>query len=249
LQKEITSLDVASLYTPKGCLVKLFAPGKRQYASLRKNYTEMSYLVDRLTNQIDLAGLALQKEMSLLDSLYESNLACYRALESRILAGEQALAIKEENTTSANNNSGSFVSLFQDRLFQLKQSKTVSMQLALQIRLTQYNQQVVIDKLKQLTDFALPLWQNQLALALNINHQQEALSAYRNAAKQAAEAMNKAKQTLKESSTDVQQEGKQVLTELERLKEADQQLQQLLKETIDSARKAKNPRDSYTSEA
>jgi uncharacterized protein YaaN involved in tellurite resistance len=123
------------------------------------------------------------------------------------------------------------------------------MQLALQIRLTQYNQQVVIDKLKQLTDFALPLWQNQLALALNINHQQEALSAYRNAAKQAAEAMNKAKQTLKESSTDVQQEGKQVLTELERLKEADQQLQQLLKETIDSARKAKNPRDSYTSEA
>jgi uncharacterized protein YaaN involved in tellurite resistance len=241
LQKQIGDLDVASLSAPKGFFASLFSPSQRRYSALRRDYTEITYLIDRLSNQMVMAILALQKEIGLLDTLYETNQACYHTLGFKILAGEQALEMaKQEKATKDQPAFEPFIDLFSDRLHQLRQSKTISLQLALQIRLTQHNQRLVVDKLKQLTDFALPLWQSQLALALNINRQQEALSAYRNAARQTAEAMGQAKQALKEGRKDAAQEGKKVLTELERLKEADFQLKQLLKETLVRAQQANN---------
>jgi uncharacterized protein YaaN involved in tellurite resistance len=243
LQKQIAGLDIVSIGKPKGgFFVSLFSPEKRQYNALRRDYVQITYLVDRLANQMDMARLALQKEIGLLDTLYETNQACYHALELKILAGEQALAIAEQETTAEDRSaSESFADLFSDCLHQLRQSKTISLQLAVQIRLIQHNQQVVADKLKQMTDLALPLWQNQLALALNMSRQQEALSAYRKAARQTADAMGQARQALREGSKDTAQEGKAVLTELERLKEADLQLQQLLEEALASAQQASIP--------
>ncbi len=242
LQEQIAGLDIASLAAPKGFFAKLFSPAKRKYGALQRDYTEITYLLDRLANQIDMARLALQKEMGLLDTLYESNRACYHALDRKILAGEQALALaKQEKPAQDALATKSFADLFSDRIYQLRQSKTISLQLAVQIRLTQHNQQLVADKLKQLTGFALPLWQSQLALALNLNRQQEALGAYRKAARRTAEAMDQARQALKEGHQDAAQEGKAVLTELERLKEADAQLKQLLADTLVSAQQANTP--------
>jgi uncharacterized protein YaaN involved in tellurite resistance len=239
LQEQIASLDIASLGKPRGFFASLFSPEKRQYNALRRDYTQITYLVDRLANQMDMARLAIQKEIGLLDTLYETNQACYHALELKILAGEQALVMAEQETKAEDQSaSKSFADLFSNRLHQLRQSKTISMQLAVQIRLTQHNQQLVADKLKQMTDFALPLWQNQLALALNMSRQQEALSAYRKAARQTTEAMGQARQALREGSKGTVREGETVLTELERLKEADLQLQQLLEETLLSAQQA-----------
>lgn len=240
LKEQLTSLDIASLGTPKGFFASLFSPGKRQYAALRQGYTEITYLIDRLTNQMEMARLALQKEILLLDTLYEKNKACYHALEIKIMTGEQAVAAAtQKDTTKDEVVSKSSVSLFSDRLNQLRQSKTISLQLASQIRLVQHNQQLVVDKLKQMTKLALPLWQSQLALALNINRQQEALSTYRKAAKQTADAMDQARQSFKKGSKDAVQKGKNALTELERLKEADFQLKQLLNETLASAHQAR----------
>ncbi|MGI6690449.1 MAG: toxic anion resistance protein [Christensenellales bacterium] len=241
LQEQIESLNIEALRKPKGLLASLLSKEKRQYAALRRDYTEITYLIDRLANNLDMARLALQKEWGMLDTLYERNRACYHALAQKILAGEQALAdAMREEPAQDGTNSTQFVDLFSGRLHQLRQSKTISLQLALQIRLTQHNQQLVIDKLKQMTEFALPLWQSQLALALNMNRQQEALGAYRRAARQAVEAMDQAQYALKEGGRDAMQEGDNVLTELERLKKADVQLKQLLEETLVSAQQAKN---------
>lgn len=172
LQEQIASLDIASLNAPKGVFASLFSPGKRHYTALWRDYTEMIYLLDRLANQIDMARLALQKEIGLLDTLYESNRACYHGLERKILAGELALSLAmQKKTVKDDSSSASFADLFADRIHQLRQSKTISLQLAVQIRLSQNNQKLVVDKLKQMTEFALPLWQSQLALALNMNRQ------------------------------------------------------------------------------
>lgn len=242
LQEQIAGLDIASLAAPKGFFASLFSKGKRQYAALRRDYTEISYMLDRLANRIDMARLTLQKEIDLLDTLYEKNLACCRALEGKIVAGDKAIDLaKQKQTENGATGTKAFVGSFSDRLYQLRQSKTIGMQLAVQIRLTQYNQQVVAQKLKQMTEFALPLWQSQLALALNVNLQQEALGAYRSAARQAADATEQARRSLKEGGKGAAREGKAVLAELERLKEADIDLKQLLEETLVHAQKTRIP--------
>ncbi|MGI6172443.1 MAG: toxic anion resistance protein [Christensenellales bacterium] len=242
LQEQIAGLDIASLAAPKGFFASLFSKGKRQYAALRRDYTEISYMLDRLANQIDMARLTLQKEIGLLDTLYEKNLACCRALEGKIVAGEQAIDLaKRKQAENDAMGSKASVGAFSDRIYQLRQSKTIGMQLAVQIRLTQYNQQVVAQKLKQMTEFALPLWQSQLALALNVNLQQEALGAYRSAARQAADATEQARRSLKDTGKGAARAGKAVLAELERLKEADIDLKQLLEETLVHAQKTRIP--------
>ena len=114
LQKQIAGLDIVSIGKPKGgFFVSLFSPEKRQYNALRRDYVQITYLVDRLANQMDMARLALQKEIGLLDTLYETNQACYHALELKILAGEQALAIAEQETTAEDRSaSESFADMF-----------------------------------------------------------------------------------------------------------------------------------------
>ena len=239
LQDRIDSLDIASLRPSKGLLGALFSPEKRKAAALRRNYTELSLLVDRLANRLDMAGLALQKEMGLLDTLYESNRACYHALHRKILAGELALE-RQRASEGADVTSDSFADLFSARLSQLRQSKAICLQTALQIRLTQYNQQAVVDKLKQTTELALPLWKNQLALALNIHQQQAALDVYRNAARRSLEAMQQTEQAVREGSGDVAEKSQATLTELERLREADLELKRLMEETLQDIQKAKS---------
>ncbi|NMD37762.1 MAG: hypothetical protein GYA87_03665 [Christensenellaceae bacterium] len=237
LQEQIASLDIVSLGSSKGFFAKLFSSNKRKYNNLRRDYTEITFMVDRLSNQIGMARLALLKEIGLLDTLYDSNLKYYRALERKIIIGEQALAIAQQEK-SIQDKQESF--LFSERLNQLRQSKTVSLQLAVQIRLTQHNQKLVVEKLKQITEVALPLWKSQLALALNIKQQQEALGAYREAAQRTVEVMGKTEQALKDGKGLAAEEGENILTELERLKDADFQLKLLMEETISSAQKAKN---------
>ena len=62
LQEQIAGLDIASLSAPKGFFAKLFSPSKRKYSALQRDYTEITYLLDRLANQIDMARLALQRK-------------------------------------------------------------------------------------------------------------------------------------------------------------------------------------------
>ncbi|MDI9520421.1 MAG: toxic anion resistance protein [Bacillota bacterium] len=243
LQEQISSLDIASLSPPKGFFRSLFSPAKRQYAALRRDYTEISYLMDRLADQIDLAGLALQKEKSLLDTLYDANRENHHALAKKILAGEQALKDFRQTDAKKKENEA-FDDLFSGRLNQLRQSKTISLQLALQIRLTQHNLGQVIKKLRQIMDLALPLWRSQLALALNINDYQEALGEYRSTAGRTTAAMKQAQQALKEGSAGNDQENKAVLAELDRLREADQRLKQLMEEMVTLAGQAARMEDA-----
>ena len=235
LQEQISSLDIASLSPPKGFFRSIFSPEKRQYAALRRDYTEISYLMDRLADQIEMAGLALEKENGLLDTFYDANRETHHALAKKILAGEQALKEIRQADSKSNEQPEAFDDLFSDRLNQLRQSKVISLQLAMQIRLTQHNLGMVIKKLRQTTELALPLWRSQLALALNINDHQEALGEYRRAAGRTASAMKQAQHALKEGSGKNDQENNAILAELDRLRDADERL---MEETVSLAGKA-----------
>lgn len=232
LQQQIEALDIPSLSKPKGFFHSLFAPEKRQLAALRRNYTDISCLVDRLANQLDMARLALQKEIGLLDTLYASNQACYQAMNLKILAGEQALDMQKASAANT-PDSESFADLFSARLNQLRQSKAICLQQALQIRLTQHNQQQVANKLKQTAELALPLWKNQLALALNIHKQQEIFTSYREAARRSFQA-------LRDGSGDAAEKSQAALREIARFRETDLQLKQLMNETLQDIQEAKS---------
>lgn len=241
LQQHIEALDLSALHAQKGFFRSFFTPKRRQLAALQQDYTEATYLVERLASQLDMASLALQKEMSLLDSLYIKTQTCYHALKTKILAGEQALSELKQAKPAQGQDFEALTDLFLGRLHQLRQSKTICLQMALQIRLTQHNQHLVVQKLKQTTELALPLWQNQLALALNIHQQQLALDAYRSSAQQSARALKQTGRQLRTGGGDVLHKGREALSELERFQEADQHLKRVMDEALTHAQQANIP--------
>lgn len=177
LLSQIEEINIASLSEPRGIFAGLFSKNGRRFSALKKDYPRISQLVDRLAGELDMAQLMLQKENSLLQQMYDSNKATYHALDVKIAAGERAVALQQAGENME------FLDLFMNRLSQLKTSKALGLQTGVQIRLTQHNISLVSDKLKETMDVLLPLWQNQLALAMSLQKSQEAFRTTKDTAK------------------------------------------------------------------
>lgn len=248
LLEQIRALQIDQVDRPRPFPLCLFSRGGRKLRKLKKNYGAISLLIDRLTEKLDLAMLGLIKERALLDSMYRGGKEAYHALNWRILAGELALKRHQEgpqgDTKAGHQDKDSFIPAFSQRLTQLRQSKAIGLQQAIQIRLTQFNQSLLIDKLNQTINIALPLWQEQLALALRIDRQQELLSTYRDAAKDTADALNAAKAALEAGETDTSHHTEKALDSLIKLRQADRQLKALMEGSIAIARET-SAKESY----
>lgn len=236
LLNQVHDLKLSELEKPGG-LFGFLSPAKRHYRMLQTDFERISLLVDRLADQLDLAWLGLSKESAMLDTLYEANLQGYRDLNSRIIAGEMALQMAQQ-VQHLHKDKAYQLELFEKRLHELRTTRAVSQQMALQIRLTQFNQQVVMDKLRQTLDQALPLWQNQLALALNLHHQQTALRNYRSAANKVTHAMQDTTQAIKQGSQDTKTQTQTALSAIDQLKQADFALQQIMQDALGSVKNA-----------
>ena len=121
------------------------------------------------------------------------NLQFYKELTMYIIAGKKALEIarstklvelreKAETTqdqldVQVYRDYEDACQRFEKRIFDLETTRLVSIQMAPQIRLLQNADQQVVDKLRSDVINTIPLWRNQMVLALGIEHTTRALNA------------------------------------------------------------------------
>lgn len=253
LLEKIRELNIGELGEEKGGFFgRVFGGAKRGAAALRRDYGEITLLVDRLAAELDRARLMLLKDISLLDTMYDKNLAAYRALSLLISAGEEALGRfrAEKTPLSAGGIPGldgsreraEAAERFAQRLHQLRLSQNVSLQMAAQILLSQFNQRLLADKLQQSLYQAIPLWQNQLAMALNIQRQHEHLGNYRDSMRTATDAMRHNTRELKEGAAALKQADGGGAGSLEELRQADRQLIAAMEEALRIQRASRESR-------
>lgn len=111
-------------------------------------------------------------------------------------------------------------------------SRTVSIQLAPQIRLLQNADQEVVDRLASDIINTIPLWRNQMVLALGIEHTRKALDAQSAVNEMTNELLRKNAETLKMGAIDAAKASERGIVDIETLRKCNDDIISSINEVV-----------------
>ena len=250
LLDRIKELDVDSLSRNKSFLERIPGVGSL-VGSIRKfitRYEKVSGQIERIVLELETAQRNLLKDIVLLDELYTKNQEYLKDLDILLAAGNlkieelrntvlPELKAKAESTRDPADaqrfqDLSSLVDRFEKKLHDLKLSRMVSLQMAPQIRLIQNNNQVLVEKIQSSILTTLPLWKNQVVLAISLFRQKKALELQKEVSQATNELLKRNAALLKEGSLGVAEESERGIVELETLKQVNEDLITTLEETL-----------------
>ena len=122
---------------------------------------------------------------------------------------------------------------FEKKLYDLELTRNISIQMGPQIRLIQNNDTMMAEKIQSTIVNTIPLWKNQMVLALGMAHSQEAMQAERAVTDMTNDLLKKNAETLKMGTIETAREAQRGIVDLETL----QQTNRSLIETMDELNK------------
>lgn len=128
-----------------------------------------------------------------------------------------------EDTQKAKDFS-QMINRFEKKIYDLELTRTVSMQMAPQIRLIQNNDSMMSDKIQSTIVNTIPLWKNQMVIAIGLNHSTEAAKAQRAVSDMTNELLKKNAETLKTATIETAKESERGIIDIETLKSTNQTL-------------------------
>jgi uncharacterized protein YaaN involved in tellurite resistance len=256
----IDELSLSAMVNKIPIVGKLFN-GFKKFIS---RYEKIETQIDRISADLEKARMDLLKDIGLFDIMFDHNKDYFKELELYIAAGE--LKIKELNdkvvpelkrkaegsddpmTAQQVSDMGQMTKRFEKKVYDLKLSKTISLQMAPQIRLVQNNNRILVDKIQTSILNTIPLWKNQIIIAMGIFKQTRALNMQREVDRTTNELLLKNSQMLKETTASVVSMGEKGIVEIETLKKVNADLIATLEETIAIQEKGKAARKSAEAE-
>ena len=106
------------------------------------------------------------------------------------------------------------------------------MQMAPQIRLLQNNDSLLVERIQSTISNTLPLWKNQMVLALGLHHTQQAMQAQRAVTNMTNELLKKNAETLKMSTIETAKESERGIIDIETLVQTNQSLIDTISEVM-----------------
>ena len=248
LMVKVNELDVDSLGQNEGVFSKMFGGVKSKAKKFAGQYEKLSVHIDRIINELEKARMQLLKDITLLDGLYEKNIEYMHELDVFILAGSLKLQelhekiipelkkkAEESNDPVDAQKANDMINLanrFEKKLHDLKLSRMIAIQAAPQIRLIQSNDQVLVEKIQSSILNTIPLWKNQLIIAITLFRQEKALKLQNEVNRTTNELLTKNSELLKTSSIEVAKESERGIVDIETLKKVNSDLIETIEETI-----------------
>ncbi|KYC73114.1 toxic anion resistance protein [Bacillus coagulans] len=232
----------------KNFFSRMFGKISNSVQELLSKYQKTSAQIDRISVKLDLSKKTLLKDIQLLEQLYEKNKDYFHALNIYIAAGE--LKLEELNTKTIPemkkkaeatgdqmafqevNDMIQFADRLEKRLHDLKLSRQITIQSAPQIRLIQNTNQTLAEKIQSSIMTAIPLWKNQIAIALTLIRQRHAVEAQKQVSKTTNELLLRNAEMLKSNTIETAQENERGLVDIETLKKTQESLISTLEETL-----------------
>ena len=125
-----------------------------------------------------------------------------------------------------------FADRLDKRLHDLKLSREITIQSAPQIRLIQNTNQALVEKIQSSIVTAIPLWKNQVAIALTLIRQRHAVEAQKQVSKTTNDLLLKNAEMLKTNTIETAKENERGLVDIETLKKTQENLISTLEETL-----------------
>jgi uncharacterized protein YaaN involved in tellurite resistance len=246
---KVKELDVDGLTAGSaGARIPLIGRFLDAFKRFTVRYQKLSTNIDHLVNSLERARMALLKDITVLDKMYELNLEYLRQLDLYIAAGDEILedlqtkklpAMEVEARSAPDplvaqqlTDFRNAVARFERRLHDLKLTRMIAIQTAPQVRLIQSNDQNLVEKIQSSILNTVPLWKNQIIIAISLYRQQQALELQKEVTDTANELLAKNAELLKTGSGKVAREVERGIVDLETLKKVNDDLIATLEETV-----------------
>ena len=182
----------------------------------------------------------MMKDIAIFDSMYDKNLEYFKELSLYIIAGEKKLEeLKnvvlpemqkkaeesgDQTDAQAYNDMSNMVNRFEKKIYDLKTTRIISIQMAPQIRLIQNNDSELVEKIQSSIINTIPLWKNQIVIALGITNAKNALGAQRQVTDITNEMLKKNSELLKQGTVEVAKESERAVVDVETLQKTNRDI-------------------------
>lgn len=230
---------------PKG-LKGLFKKGQSSIESLKAQYNVAEANVDKIVEELENHEITLMKDISLMDKMYDKNQEYMKELTMYILAGrlkieqlrnEELPKIQKyaeetglpEDAQKA-SDFANMIGRFEKKIYDLELTRMISVQMAPQIRMIQNNDSLMAEKIRTSINNTIPLWKNQMVLALTMFHSDEAMKAQSEVSQVTNELLEKNAETLHQGSVAIAKEAERGVVDIETLQKTNLELISTLEE-------------------
>ena len=245
---QIKSFDATIDGKNRGFFDKLFGNAKKEVSTIIARYSKIETNIDTIEKGLDKNRIQLLKDIGIFDELYEKNLSYFKELSLYIIAGEKKLEelknvtlpeLKKKAEESGEQldvqkvqDMEAQINRFEKKIYDLKTTRVISIQMAPQIRLLQNNDAELVEKIQSSITNTIPLWKNQMVLALGINDAKKALKEQQAVTNLTNEMLVKNSETLKQGTIDIAKESERAIVDIETLKKTNANLIETLDTVI-----------------
>lgn len=260
----VTELRKFNVEEDEKGLFGFFKRSGNKINTYKAKYSSAEANVNRICTAMEEHQIQLMKDIAMLDKMYDLNKVYFKELSLYILAGKKKLAKVEkedlpaiqekarlsglpEDAQSANDLSA-MCNRFEKKLHDLELTRTISIQMAPQIRLVQNNDTMMTEKIQSTLVNTIPLWKSQMVLALGVAHSQQAADAQKAVTDMTNELLRKNAETLKMSSIETAKQSERGVVDIETLKLTNESLISTLDEVMQIQQEGRQRRQQAEAE-
>ena len=224
----------------KGGFFGLFKKQGRKLEEIKAGYDKAAVNVDKVAQALQQHQITLLKDVDMLDRMYASNLKYYKQLSMYIAAGKKKIAdVREKDLAAAKlkaEQSGlaedaqaakdleDQLTRFEKKIYDLELTRAVALQTAPQIRMIQNNDTIMVEKIQSTIVNTIPLWKNQMVLALGLNDSLQAAKAENEVTNMTNQLLMQNAAKLKQTTIETAKASERGIVDIETLKKTNQSL-------------------------
>ena len=224
----------------------LFKKSTQSIAELKASYDKAELNVDKIVESLEKHEITLMKDVSMMDKMYDKNQEYLKELTMYILAGKlrieqlrneelpkykaRAMETGLPEDAQAANDFSNMIGRFEKKIHDLELTRTISVQMAPQIRMIQNNDSLMAEKIRSSIMNTIPLWKSQMVLALSQYHSDQAMKAQREVTDVTNQLLMKNAEALHQGSVNIAKEAERGIVDIETLKKTNLELIQTLDE-------------------
>jgi len=246
LNMDLRKFDSATKKEPK--ILGFFKSLKRKVEYLQIEYTKVEKSIAQIGAELEKQAQILMKDVYLFNQQYDENYKYFQELSLYIVAGEEKIkqmheevlpVMKAEAIQSGDqmqiqkyNDMEQQVNRFEKKVHDMKLSRMISIQLAPQIRLVQNNSMTMVEKIQSTIINTLPLWKNQMVIALGLAHAQQALQAQKKVTDATNELLKANSEMLKQSTVEIATQSERGIVDIETIQKANGDIIQAMDDLV-----------------
>ena len=240
--------DVPESMNPKG-LYGLFFNAKKQIEKMVAKFNKVETNIEKIEQKLESQKIRMLKDITIFDTMYEKNLEYFKELSLYIIAGEKKLEelrtvtlpelqkkaeeTGEQADIQAVNDMVNMINRFEKKIYDLKTTRIISIQMAPQIRLIQNNDSELVEKIQSSLINTIPLWKNQIVISLGLANSKAALGVQKQVSDTTNEMLQRNSEMLKQGTIEIAEESEKAIVNVETLQKTNKDIIETLDKVLE----------------